>query len=267
MSAPVRVVTAPNPGPMTGPGTNQYLLGDPPAVLIDVAPLDAENRRRLTVPATAIGQILLTHCHPDHVGGALAARALFGAPLAVHERHAQTTTGGIPLAPDTTLADGDEIAWSHGRLVALHTPGHESGHLCFLAPEQGWLFTGDTVLSTGTTVIPYPDGNMADYLRSLARLRGLAVSRIYPGHGPPIDDPARVLDDYVQHRLQREQQIVDRLRVSPASVSEITAHCYAAVPAILHWAAAQTVRSHLAKLVDEAVAYEIDPGRFACARG
>src|SRR6185369_15016463 len=108
-----RVVLAPNPGPMTGPGTNQYLLGDDPPLLIDAASFDDENRSRFAAATAGVAQILLTHCHPDHVGGALAARTAFDAPLAVHRRHAATTVAGVPLAADRLLDDGDEVAWSH----------------------------------------------------------------------------------------------------------------------------------------------------------
>ncbi len=259
-----RVVLAPNPGPMTGPGTNQYLLGDPP-LLIDVAPLDDENARRFGVATDGVAQILLTHCHPDHVGGVQAARARFGASVAVHRRHADTTADGVPLAAERLLDDGEEIAWSNGRLVALHTPGHESGHVCYYEPDRGWLFTGDTVLSTGTTVIPHPDGDMAAYLDSLRRLRALPLRRLFPAHGPPIDDPAQVLDEYVAHRLRRERQIFDVLGAGPATVPEIVARCYVEIAPWLHGPAGQTVRSHLAKLVDEGRAVELADGRFARA--
>src|SRR5262249_45440538 len=156
-------------------------------VVIDAAPYDAENARRF---ASALGAerpaaILLTHIHPDHVGGADALRRATGAPLAVHRRRADFTVGGQPLAPERLLDDAEEIAYADGRLRVVHTPGHESGHVCYLDPERGWLFTGDLILGTGTTIVAPPDGDMVAYLASLRRLRDLRLTRIFPGHGDP----------------------------------------------------------------------------------
>jgi recombination protein RecT len=177
----LRVALAPNPGLMTGPGTNQYLLGTRDVLQIDAASLDAENRRRLAAEGGGVARCVLTHIHPDHVAGALD----LDVPLAVHASRAGFTVGGRPLAPATTLADGDELGWEGGRLVVVHTPGHESGHCCLYEPDRGWLFTGDTVLSTGTTIVAPPDGDMAAYLDSLRRLRAL-VARIYVGLHPGL---------------------------------------------------------------------------------
>jgi glyoxylase-like metal-dependent hydrolase (beta-lactamase superfamily II) len=262
----VRVVLAPNPGFMTGPGTNQYLVGADDAVAIDAAPYDAENARRF---AAVLGgerpaAVLLTHIHPDHVGGAGALRAATGAPLAVHRRRADFTVGGQPLAPDRLLDDGDEIAHAGGRLRVVHTPGHESGHVCYLDPERGWLFTGDLILGTGTTIVAPPDGDMVAYLASLRRLRELRLTRIFPGHGDPIDRPYDKIDEYLAHRLMRERQIVAALEEGVATVPDIVTQLYADVHPALHWAAALTVRAHLAKLVGEGAVAE-DGDRFRAA--
>lgn len=248
----LRVVLAPNPGPMTGPGTNQYLLGDGGrALLLDVADLDGENLARIRAEGVAIEQLLLTHTHPDHVGGALAVREAFGVPIAVHRRHAGATVGGRPLRPERLLDDGDEIAFPGGRLRALHTPGHESGHCCYYEPDRRWLFTGDTILSTGTTVIAPPDGDMRAYLQSLARLATLDLSSILPGHGPPIDAPYEKIAEYVAHRQMREDQIVAALGAGVDRIAEIVPRLYADVPAFLHGMAGLTVRAHLDKLIGE----------------
>jgi glyoxylase-like metal-dependent hydrolase (beta-lactamase superfamily II) len=245
------VVLAPNPGPMTGPGTNQYVLGERDALLLDVAALDDENGRRLRAAGPKFRQLVLTHTHPDHVGGALEAREAFGIPIAVHRRHAGATVGGRPLRPERLLDDGDEIEFPGGRLRALHTPGHESGHCCYYEPDRRWLFTGDTILSTGTTVIAPPDGDMRAYLASLERLAGLDLAVIFPGHGPPIDRPQEKIAEYVAHRLMREAQIVDALAAGVGRIADIVPRLYADVPAILHGMAGLTVRAHLDKLVTE----------------
>lgn len=264
----MRVALAPNPGLMTGPGTNQYLLGEGAAVLIDVAPYDAENARRL---AAALGPgrlaaIVLTHIHPDHVGGAGALRAATGAPVAVHGSRAAFAWAGAPLAPERLLADGEEIVHQEGRLRAVHTPGHESGHLCYYDPERRWLYTGDLILGTGTTVVAPPDGDMQAYLASLRRLLALDLARILPGHGAPIEAPYEKIHEYLAHRLMRERQIVAALEAGVGEVPALVARLYADVHPGLHGAAALTVRAHLAKLVAEGVVVEQEGDRFTLAR-
>jgi len=261
LAAGLRVVLAPNPGLMTGPGTNQYLLGERDAVQLDVAPLDAENRRRLADERIAVAQLVLTHIHPDHVGGA---RDL-DRPIAVHRSRAAFPLSGRPLAPATQLEDGDEIRWAGGRLVVVHTPGHESGHCCLYEPDRRWLFTGDTVLSTGTTIIAPPDGDMGAYLESLRRLRALDVAIIFPGHGPPVEDPRALLDEYLAHRLLRERQIVAVLGDGPAEIPALVARIYSDLHPGLVWAAGLTVRAHLTKLEREGTVVAERGGRFRLA--
>jgi glyoxylase-like metal-dependent hydrolase (beta-lactamase superfamily II) len=262
----VKVVLAPNPGVMTGPGTNQYLFGDREALLVDVALWGGENAARvgaaLSPAGGRVGAIALTHVHPDHVGGVAGLRAASGATVAVHASRAEFALGERALAPDRLLADGDEVSHAAGRLRVVHTPGHESGHCCFLDPDRRWLFTGDLVLGTGTVVIPPPDGDMRAYLTSLRRLLELDLTRILPGHGPPIDRPYEKVEEYLAHRLMRERQVLAALAAGLHTVPEIVARLYADVPAVLHPAAALTVRAHLAKLVAEDAVREEPDDRF-----
>ena len=261
LASGLRVALAPNPGLMTGPGTNQYLLGARDAVQLDVAPLDAENRRRLADEDVTVARLVLTHIHPDHVGGALD----LDRPVAVHRSRAAFSLAGRPLAPAALLDDGDEIPWPGGRLVVVHTPGHESGHCCLYEPERRWLFTGDTVLSTGTTIIAPPDGDMGAYLGSLRRLRALDVATIFPGHGPPVEEPQALLDQYLAHRLLREGQIVDALRDGPSEIPPLVTRIYTDLHPGLVWAAGLTVLAHLTKLERDGVVVAEAGGRFRLA--
>jgi glyoxylase-like metal-dependent hydrolase (beta-lactamase superfamily II) len=264
LPAGVRVVLAPNPGLMTGPGTNQYLLGsgDEPPVLLDAAALDAENERRLRAATDRLAGLVLTHVHPDHVGGVPAVRTRFAVPLAAHRSRADFVVGGRALAPERALEDGDEIAFPGGRLTAVQAPGHESGHLCFHEPDRGWLFTGDTILSTGTTVIAPPDGDMRAYFATLRRLRALQATVIFPGHGPPIHDPDAVIAQYLAHRELRERQVLAALTAAPARPEDLVPGIYPDLAPGLAWAAAATLRAHLDKLVAEGRVIAAEDGTF-----
>ncbi|MGH7819948.1 MAG: MBL fold metallo-hydrolase, partial [Candidatus Binatia bacterium] len=223
----LRVVTAPNPGIMTRSGTNQYLLGERRLTLVDAALGTEENLGLLAAELDRAGavltRVLLTHIHPDHIGGAREVAARFGARLAMHE--SRRGYGGVD--PDEVYADGDEIPYDGGALHVVHTPGHESGHCCFFEPERRWLFTGDHVVGAGTVVIAPPDGDMGQYIDSLRRLLPLPARLLLGGHGPVVRDPHARIQEYLDHRLARERQVLDCLREGLETIPSIVARVYA----------------------------------------
>jgi glyoxylase-like metal-dependent hydrolase (beta-lactamase superfamily II) len=253
MSLPrdVALVLAPNPSLLTGPGTNSYVVMDAgaPCVVIDPGPdeiVHLDALVRTAQPHGGIGAILVTHGHHDHDAGASRLREMTGAPVYAWSR------AGVASA-DCPLGDGDAVAVGSRTLRALHTPGHRFDHLCFLLEDAGALFAGDLVAGVGTVVIMPPEGDLADYLASLARLLALPDLRtILPGHGPTIADGPALLREYVAHRLEREQQVIAELRAGQTMVPELVASIYADVDPALHAWAGRTVTAHLLKLEREA---------------
>jgi len=254
-----RVVVAlgQNPGLFTGPGTNTYLVGTGRRrILVDTgqgkpAYLPVLERALAHAGAEGIQEIVLTHGHPDHVGGLRDVLARFG-PLRVSKRP-DPETDDLGLVPVEAIDEGSVIRTEGATLRALHAPGHARDHLCFWLEEERALFSGDNVLGVGTTVIPSEGGDLLDYLGSLERLLGEAPRRIYPAHGPVIEDGVAKLREYLDHRAQRERQILGALRASgaPALVPELVARIYVDVPEVLHAAAAHSVAAHLLKLERE----------------
>lgn len=235
-------VLAPNPGPFTLDGTNTWIVGTAPSVVIDPGPDDAGHILAVADEAEPVAAILLTHHHPDHTPGAGRLAGATGAPVLAYAPE----TGATRLAPEEIVEAGDV------RMRAIHTPGHTPDHLCFLTEPDGLLFTGDTVLGRGTAVIDPPDGDMAAYMRSLEALRALEPSVIYPGHGPVVFTPKGKLDNYLRHRAHREERILEAVARGRRTPAEIVPAVYSGeIPEPMYPVAARSVLAHLLKLERE----------------
>lgn len=246
------VVLAPNPSVMTGPGTNTYVVGTGPRAVIDPAVADTDYLDTVMDAAGEIELVLVTHRHSDHVGGIEQLVSRTGAPV---RAWGPEPAGGIEVDP---IENGESIEVPGARLVAMHTPGHAPDHLCFHMDEH--LFAGDNILGEGTSVIAPPDGSMSDYLQSLRRLRALPVKRILTGHFRPLDDAHSVIDDYVEHRQQRERLIVEALAPEPRAIAEIVERAYSDTPEHLHSIAQYSALAHLEMLEANGVAEQLPDG-------
>jgi glyoxylase-like metal-dependent hydrolase (beta-lactamase superfamily II) len=238
---------APNPSPMTLEGTNTWVIaepGSPWAVVLDPGPEDEAHLRRVLAEATSgdrrVARILLTHGHPDHSAGAARLAELSGATIQVADTAGRLGAEGF--------ADGDVITAAGCDLRVVATPGHSSDSVSLLLPADGALFTGDTVLGRGTTVIAR-DGNLGDYLRSLEQLRELAetveLGLLLPGHGPMLADPIATLDYYLAHRAERLDQVRSAVAAGAKTPAEIVAMIYTDVDPSVWPAAEWSVRAQL----------------------
>ncbi len=262
-------LTAANPGAMTGPGTNSYLVGDPSTgyIAIDPGPADEAHLERLWHAAGGdIRAIVCTHSHADHAPGAapLAARVAAAGrprPPVLGLPSAPTARAASRFTPDRALADGERLTLS-GRqlegdvshtLEVVHTPGHAANHLCLLLREDGLLFSGDHILNGSTTVIDPPDGNMDDYLASLDRLDALCerhgVEFILPAHGHAIAGARGAIARLKAHRLAREAKVLAAMQALPdGSMDDWVRHAYADVPERLWPVAQRSLLAHVERL-------------------
>lgn len=263
LSPHVRRIAAPNPGFMTGPGTNTYLVGDAGVLaVIDPGP-DIESHLAAVAQegGPAIRYILTTHTHRDHSPGAARLKALTGAEVIGMPAPA-TEFQDPDFRPDRVPRDGDRLQLGNVTLRVIHTPGHASNHCCFLLEEERMLFTGDHIMQGSTVVINPPDGDMAVYLASLRKVRDPEIEWLAPGHGFLMDQPVQRIDRLLAHRQAREDKVLDCLqRTGPISAYDLVSIVYDDVPVERYAMALRSMSAHLIKLQQEQRATEVD-GRW-----
>jgi len=198
-----------------------------------------------------LDRVVLTHAHQDHIGGVKDVTRMFGGLEVVKKPWPEPGPDDAAGTAITPIDHDSVVATDGATLQAVFTPGHAPDHLCYYLVEEKALFTGDVILGAGTTVIPDATGDLGQYMDSLRRLQALDVEKIYPAHGPVIHKARQKIAEYIAHRELRERQIIAALGDGPKEVMAIVKRIYTDVPEFLHPAAAQSVRSHLRKLLNE----------------
>jgi glyoxylase-like metal-dependent hydrolase (beta-lactamase superfamily II) len=241
VSVRIERILAPNAGPFTGPGTNTWLLESAgEIVVIDPGPVSDPHLEAIiaAIGKRSVAAVLVTHTHSDH--------APLANPLARElEVPAYGHASGPDFDPDLRLLDGSTVPVGEIALLVIHTPGHSDDHLCFLSGRI--MFTGDHIMGGSSVMVE----DMGRYLRSLERLQGLELERLYPGHGSEIEQPHDVISWYIAHRMQREQEILDAIAGGAQGIDAIVETVYRNVDRTLHPLAARSVAAHLRKLEEE----------------
>ena len=269
----VRRVIANNPSKYTYLGTGTYIVGHGDVAVIDPGPMLDAHRDALAacLDGSRVRAILVTHCHSDHSPLAAWLRELTGAPTIAFGPHGSVEpaaaddgeieegvtleeTTDLDFDPDVRVGDGEVAAMGDGwTMRGVHTPGHTSNHMCFALDEERALFTGDHVMGWSTTVVSPPDGDMRDYIDSLRKVMVRDDVSLWPTHGAPVTEPKPFLQAFLEHRLDREAQVVAAVRSGLSDIEGMVKVMYADVREELHKPAARSVLSHLVKLVDDGV--------------
>jgi glyoxylase-like metal-dependent hydrolase (beta-lactamase superfamily II) len=262
LSPLLRRVVAPNPGPFTFKGTCSYIVGAGEVAVVDPGPEDPAHLAALLAALgdERVAAILVTHTHRDHSPGARALQAATGAPILGCGPHRPARPsrpgeeGRLDASsdsdhhPDRELRDAESASGPGWDLVAVETPGHTANHLAFALPQENALLSGDHVMAWSTTIVAPPDGSMADYMASLARLQQRRDTIYWPGHGGPVREPARFVRALAHHRRQREASILDRLAQGDDTIPAIVARIYEGLAPALRGAAGLSVLAHLEDL-------------------
>lgn len=269
----VRRVIANNPSKYTYLGTGTYIIGNGDVAVIDPGPILDDHRAALSaaLEGERVRAILVTHCHSDHSPLAAWLRDETGAPTIAFGPHGSVETDPDPeidadaeddvtleestdteFDPDVRVGDGEVAAMGIGwTMRAVHTPGHTSNHMCYALDEEHALFTGDHVMGWSTSVVSPPDGNMRDYIESLRKVMARDDASLWPTHGAPVTSPRPFLEAFLEHRLEREAQVLAAVRSGLSDIEGMVEKMYADVREELHKAAGRSVLSHLIKLVEE----------------
>lgn len=260
----IRRVIANNPGPFTFTGTGTYIIGRPEpgagVAVIDPGPFDDAHLAALlkAVEGQTVSHVLVTHTHRDHAPLARPFAEAVGGATILAARPPQRTihaSGGLDededetFAPDVVLAGGERLEGDGWTIEAMATPGHASNHIAFVLTDENALFSGDHVMGWSTTVVAPPDGDMTDYMASLDAVIARGFSTLWPTHGAPVTEPAPFLAAYRAHRLDREAQVLARLKAGDRTIAEMVPVLYAAVDNRLWPAASLSVWAHLKALV------------------
>jgi glyoxylase-like metal-dependent hydrolase (beta-lactamase superfamily II) len=262
LSPLVSRVLAHNPGPFTFKGTGVYIVGNTDVAVIDPGPIIPEHLDALkrALDGKRVTHILVTHTHNDHSPAAQPLKEWTGAKTYAYGPHGSGKAedgvkveegGDMAFVPDVRVKDGDVIKGNGFTFECVYTPGHTSNHMCFALREEKALFTGDHIMGWSTTVVTPPDGDMAQYMASVRKLLARDDEILYPTHGAPVTDPKPFLEAYLDHRLDRERQILACIKEGVATIPEMVARMYVDVDKRLHPAASRSVLAHLIQLTNE----------------